>query len=602
MEKEDNKILQTMDGNLQNDLDNSNANAVLESGIDSEDEKEKGAVDSGEDDSEITKEEDLDPDIGEENIEKFYEESLKNFKEGEIITGHIIKIDNDSVLVDVGFKSEGLIDINEFPRKGKDLEVGSKVDVLLEQTEDNEGMVILSKEKANKIKIWEQITYAYKKGEVIKGEITGRIKGGLTVDVGLKAFLPGSQIDLRPVRNLDKLIGQELELKIIKMNKKRGNIVVSRRVLLEEERMGARENTLTSLEEDKIIEGIVKNITDYGAFVDLGGIDGLLHITDMSWGRVSHPSELFAVGDKIKVTVLKFDKEKERVSLGYKQITPDPWSDIETKYPVSTRVRGKIVSITEYGAFVELEEGIEGLAHISEMTWSKHIKHPSKIVDIGDTIEAIVLSLDQEKKKISLGMKQIEPNPWDNIEEKYPIATVIEGKVRNLTEFGAFVEVEEGIDGLIHISDMSWSKKIKHPSEIVKKKDRVKAVVLNVDRENERLSLGLKQMTTDPWEEDIPNKYKVGCDVKGKIVKITNFGAFAELEDGVEGLIHISQLGPMKVNRPEDVIAVGDEITARIIKMDTKERKIGLSIKAYKEELEASEVEVDETENLNSNT
>ncbi|MBI5183871.1 MAG: 30S ribosomal protein S1, partial [Nitrospinae bacterium] len=580
-----------MDGKPQDNLDNSNINVVIESGIPLEDEKEKGIVDSKEDDSKEEEKEDLDIDISEEDIQRLYEESIKNFKEGEIISGHIVKINNDSVLVDVGFKSEGLIDINEFPYHGRDLKVGNKIDVFLEQTEDKEGMVRLSKEKANKIKIWDDITEAYKKGEVLEGEITGKIKGGLTIDIGLKAFLPGSQIDLRPIRNLDRLIGQKLKLKIIKMNKKRGNIVVSRRVLLEEERKGTRENTLASLEVGMIVDGVVKNITEYGAFIDIGGIDGLLHITDMSWGRINHPSELFAVGDKIKVVILKFEKENERVSLGYKQITTDPWSNIETKYPVGTRVRGKVVSITDYGAFIELEQGIEGLSHISEMSWSKHIKHPSKIVAIGDIIEAIVLSLDKEKKKISLGMKQVESNPWDNIEERYPIGSIVEGKIRNLTEFGAFVELEEGVDGLIHISDMSWLKKIKHPAEVVKKKDRVKVVVLDVNGESERLSLGLKQMTPDPWEEDIPKRYKVGSDVKGKIVKITNFGAFAELEDGVEGLIHISQLGSTKVNHPEDVIGVGNEITARIIKLDTKERKIGLSIKAYQEELEASEVE-----------
>ena len=425
--------------------------------------------------------------------------------------------------------------------------------------------------------------------------MVAKAKGGLTVDIGLKAFLPGSQIDLRPVRNLEKLINEKFQMKIIKMNKKRGNIVLSRRILLEEERKLARAGTLTKMEEGNQVEGIVKNITDYGVFVDLGGIDGLLHITDMSWGRVNHPSEMFSIGDKVTVMVLKYDKEKERVSLGLKQITPDPWVDVDKKYPVKTRISGKVVSITDYGAFVELEKGIEGLVHVSEMSWSRHVKHPSKMVSIGDTVGAVVLTLDKEKKRISLGMKQIEPNPWDSIENKYPIGTEVEGLVRNLTDFGAFVELEDGVDGLIHISDLSWNKKIKHPSEVLKKKDLVKAAVLNIDKEACRISLGIKQLQADPWE-NIPDQYPIGKEVTGTIIKVTGFGAFAEFDDGLEGLIHVSQLSSEKVTHPEKVVKVGDEITAKVIKVDTTSKKIGLSIKAYTENLDPSQIDLEEVQ------
>ncbi|MCH6580706.1 MAG: 30S ribosomal protein S1, partial [Nitrospinae bacterium] len=434
-------------------------------------------------------------------MEAYFEKSLKNFREGEIIIGRVLGLAKGMVTVDVGFKSEGLINLNEFPEAEKDMQIGDEIEVFLERVEDNNGIVVLSKEKANKIKIWEKLVKAFEAEEIIEGIVVAKAKGGLTVDIGLKAFLPGSQIDLRPVRNLEKLINEKFQMKIIKMNKKRGNIVLSRRILLEEERKLARAGTLTKMEEGNKVEGIVKNITDYGVFVDLGGIDGLLHITDMSWGRVNHPSEMFSIGDKVTVMVLKYDKEKERVSLGLKQITPDPWVDVDNKYPVKTRISGKVVSITDYGAFVELEKGIEGLVHVSEMSWSRHVKHPSKMVSIGDMVDAVVLTLDKEKKRISLGMKQIEPNPWDSIQEKYPIGTEVEGLVRNLTDFGAFVELEDGVDGLIHISDLSWNKKIKHPSEVLKKKDQVKAVVLNIDKEACRISLGIKQLEADPWEK-----------------------------------------------------------------------------------------------------
>jgi small subunit ribosomal protein S1 len=525
-----------------------------------------------------------------EELERLYEESLKHIQEGEIVRGRIVQIDRDAVLVDVGYKSEGIIDLAEFPDYGRSLQVGQEVDVLLEEKEDREGQVILSKEKANRIKIWDDISKKYDNNEIIEGVVVARIKGGLTVDVGLKAFLPGSQIDLRPVRNLDRLLGEKLQMRIIKLNKRRGNIVLSRRVLLEEDRQRAKEKTLASLAEGQVVEGVVKNITEYGAFIDLGGIDGLLHITDMSWGRVGHPSELFAIGDKVKVMVLKFDQESERVSLGLKQMAPDPWTNVAEKFPETSRVRGKVVSITDYGAFVELEEGIEGLVHISQMSWARRTRHPSKIVNIGDVIEAVVLSVDTDRKRISLGMKQTEPNPWTTVDERYPVGSEVEGKVRNLTDFGAFIALEEGIDGLIHISDMSWTQRVKHPSDLLKKGQKVKAVVLNVDKDNERLSLGLKQMEPDPWTL-VPTKYHVGQEVAVKIVKVANFGAFAELEDGVEGLIHLSELSSEKVENPEEVVAVGQELAAKIIKIDADARKIGLSIRAFMEDTEQQELD-----------
>lgn len=525
----------------------------------------------------------------EEDLAQLYEDSMKHIQEGEIVRGRIVKVDRDAVLVDIGYKSEGVIPIEEFQEDTDPINIGDEIDVYLEATEDNDGLIVLSKEKANRIKIWVDLERAYENNDIIEGTVLARIKGGLTVDVGLKGFLPGSQVDLRPVRNLDKLIAQRIKMKIIKLNRRRGNIVLSRRILLEEERKEAKKETLAHLEVNQIIEGVVKNITEYGAFIDLGGIDGLLHITDMTWGRISHPSELFAIGDKINVMVLKYDSETERVSLGHKQITPDPWNNVEEKYPVSARVRGKVVSLTDYGAFVELEEGVEGLVHVSEMSWTKRIRHPSKVVDIGDIIEAVVLSLDKANKRISLGMKQVEPNPWSVVDVKYPVGSEVEGKVRNLTDFGAFLALEEGIDGLIHISDMSWSQKIKHPSEILKKGQKVKAKVLKVDKDNERLSLGLKQLLPDPWDE-VPVKYPIGTTVKAKVVKITNFGAFAEIEEGVEGLIHISELSKEKVSKPEKVVSVDNIIEAKVIKLDMEERKIGLSIKALLEEEEKNNI------------
>ena len=485
-----------------------------------------------------------------------YEESFARIQEGGIVTGTVVGIEEDRVLVDIGYKSEGYVSLNQFPDRGASLKKGDKIEVLLESTEDTEGQIVLSKEKADKIKIWDKLTRIAKNDEIIEGTVTARIKGGLSVDIGLRAFLPGSQIDLHPIRDMDELIGKKFEMKIIKLDKARGSIVLSRRILLEKEREKAREKILKILKEGEILEG---------------GIDGLLHITDMSWGRVSHPSELFVLGDKVKVMVLKFDKVKQQVSLGLKQITPDPWSDIETKYPVDSKVKGKVVSITDYGAFIELEKGIEGLVHVSEMSWDKRLRHASKI-------EAIVLSLNKEERKISLGMKQTEPNPWTVVEDKYPKGTVTYGKVRNVTDFGVFVNLDEGIEGLIHVSDLSWSQKTKNPAQMFKKGQRIKVMVLNVDKDNERLSLGVKQLTDDPWKS-VENKYKVGSEAKAKIVKLTNFGAFAELEDGIEGLIHVTELGEGKIDDPKDVVNIGDEVSVKVIKIDQEARKIALSLK-----------------------
>jgi small subunit ribosomal protein S1 len=518
------------------------------------------------------------------------EESSEPYKEGTLVIGRVVRKSGDIVVIDVGFKSEGAVPLHEFGAQGVDLVVGDEVEVLLESVEDADGSLVLSKERANKIRIWDKMAERFDADETVEGVILNKIKGGLSVDIGLKAFLPGSQVDLRPIKYLEKLIGEKFHFKIIKMNKKRGNIVLSRRVLLEEERKVSKEQALSTLQEGKVVEGIVKNITDYGAFIDLGGIDGLLHITDMSWGRVNHPSEMFAIGDTVKVMVLKFDRETERVSLGLKQTTPDPWIDAEKKYPPATRVSGRVVSIADYGAFVELQEGIEGLVHISEMTWNKNIRHPNKLVSVGDAVEAVVLSIDTEKKRISLGMKQIQENPWDRIDEKYPVGAIVEGRVRNLADFGAFVELEEGVDGLIHISDMSWTQKIKHPSEVVKKRDKIKCMVLAVDKDQERLSLGLKQLEKDPWD-GVDARYPLSADIKCIVTKVTNFGAFAELEEGVEGLIHVSQLSTSRVASPRKAVRVGQEVTAKVIKVDATSRKIGLSIKAFLEGLSPEEVE-----------
>jgi len=520
-----------------------------------------------------------------ERLLDMYDVSFKNFAEGEVVKGIVLQVSESEVIVDVGYKSEGIIPVDEFrDETGKlSIKVGDSVDVLLEKTEDKEGYVVLSKEKAEKMKVWDDVERAYQERRIVTGRVIERVKGGLAVDIGVRAFLPGSQVDLRPVRNLDSLRGQELRMRVIKVNKKRGNIVLSRKAVLEEENAEKKRDTLETLEEGKVLMGTVKNITEYGAFVDLGGIDGLLHITDMSWGRINHPSEVLNVGDEIKVQVLKFDRETERVSLGYKQLKADPWTTATLKYPVAARVKGKVVSLTDYGAFVELEEGVEGLIHVSEMSWSKKVKHPSKILTVGQEVECQVLGIDQEAHRISLGLKQTESNPWSQLVEKYPVGSKIKGKVRNLTEFGAFVEVEEGIDGLIHISDLSWTKRVKHPSEVLKKGDVVDAVVLNIDAENQRLSLGLKQLATDMWDEFFAH-HKVGDIVEGKIVRLTNFGAFVELHEGIEGLVHVSELDEKRIEKPEEQFKPGDVFAMKILKINEGEKKIGLSIKAVKQD------------------
>lgn len=535
----------------------------------------------------IEREEDMD-------MDQLYEETLRHIQEGEIVRGKIIHIGKDSVLVDIGYKSEGSIPLHEFADQGIELRVGDVIEVYLEKKEDTEGLIVLSREKAGKIKIWDEINRAHENNEPIEGFVLARIKGGLSVDVGLKAFLPGSQVDIRPVRNLDKLIGQKLKMKVIKLNRKRGNIVLSRRAILEEEREESKKEILSSLAEGQILVGVVKNITDYGAFIDLGGIDGLLHITDMSWGRVGHPADLYSVGDKVQVKVIKYDRDNERVSLGVKQVKPDPWDNVDVKYPISTITQGKVVSITDYGAFVELEEGVEGLVHVSELTWDKRLKHPSKVVSVDDKVEVMILNVDKSNKRISLGMKQLQPNPWSTIKEKYPSGSVVEGKVRNITDFGAFVALEDGIDGLIHISDLSWAKRIRHPSEVLKKGQRVSAMVLNVDQEGERLSLGLKQLQVDPWDK-VSEKYNVGDTVQVKIVKLANFGAFAEIEEGIEGLIHLSQLSKKKVNHPGEVVSLDEDLPAKIIKIDLEGKKIGLSTKACQSDIEKASSDEDES-------
>jgi small subunit ribosomal protein S1 len=512
-----------------------------------------------------------------------YDTSFRNITEGEVVKGTVLSVSASSVIVDVGFKSEGMIPIDEFLDENGEVVVqpGDTVDVLLERTEDRDGHIVLSREKAEKMKIWDEVEKAFNEKKVVIGRVIERIKGGLAVDIGVRAFLPGSQIDVRPVRNLDALRGQELRMRVIKVNKKRGNIVLSRKALLEEENAEKKKHTLATLAEGKVLRGVVKNITDYGAFIDLGGIDGLLHITDMSWGRVQHPSELFKVNDEVDVIVLKFDPENERVSLGHKQLTTDPWSDVFERYPVTARVTGRVVSLTDYGAFIELEPGVEGLIHVSEMSWSKRVKHPSKILNVGDTVEAMVLGVDPAARRISLGLKQVEANPWHELSERYPVGTKIKGKVRNLTEFGAFVEVEDGIDGLIHISDMSWSKRLKHPSEMLKKGDVVEAMVLNIDAENQRLSLGLKQLASDVWD-DFFSRVQVGDVVDGKVVRMTSFGAFVELAEGIEGLIHVSEFDS---DTDEKIDLQVDQVyQMKVIKLSPSERKVGLSIRALRDE------------------
>jgi small subunit ribosomal protein S1 len=521
-----------------------------------------------------------------------YDAAFGKVAEGEVVRGRVLKVLPNEVIVDVGYKSEGIIDIAEFRDESGQLNVaaGDEIDVLLERTENRDGYVVLSREKAEKMKVWNEIEGAYREGRPIMGRVIERIKGGLAVDVGVRAFLPGSLVDMRPVRNLDAMRGKEFPMRVIKVNRRRGNIVLSRKAVLEEENSEKKQRTLENLQEGRVLPGTVKNITEYGAFMDLGGLDGLLHITDMSWGRLNHPSEMLSVGQECDVVVLKFDRERERVSLGLKQLTPDPWLKVPESYPIGARVRGKVVSLTDYGAFVELEPGVEGLIHVSEMSWSKRVKHPSKVVNPGDPVEAVVLDADVGARRLSLGLKQIEPNPWDVIAQKYPVGTHIHGQVRNLTEFGAFIEVEEGIDGLVHISDLSWTKSLKHPSEMLNKGDTVDAVILKIDSENQRLSLGIKQLQPSHWDEFF-GRARVGDLVKGKILRLAEFGVFIEIEEGVEGLCHVSELSEERIEHPQEKFSLGDEITAKIIRLDTTERKVALSVKAVTVDAERDDLE-----------
>ncbi len=510
-------------------------------------------------------------------LEALIESKLPSFRKGDIVNGTILEIRPQVVLVDIGYKSEGVIPISEF--EDEEIEVGDQIEVLLESLENEEGHVVLSKEKAAHKQNWDKIVAVFKEGGLVKGKVKSVVKGGLMVNVGVEAFLPGSQVDIIPPKDLNEYVGNVYEFKIVKVNDERKNIVLSRREVIEAERSELRQRFLETVKAGDKVRGIVKNLTDFGAFVDLSGMDGLLHITDMSWGRVNHPSELLHIGQELEVLILEVDRDKERVSLGLKQLTDNPWADIEKKYPIGSHVKGRVTKLLAYGAFVELERGVEGLVHVSELSWTKRITRPSDVLSLDQEIEAVVLNISVEEQKISLGVRQLEENPWDAIEARFPVGTVISGAVRNLTPYGAFVALEEGIDGMIHVSDMSWTRKINHPSEVLKKGDVVEARVLSIDKENQRVSLGIKQLEDDPWET-IDSRFKVGDLVAGQVAKIASFGAFVNLDGDIDGLIHISQLSEEHVERVKDVIKVGDEIQARVIKVDKVERRIGLSVKA----------------------
>jgi small subunit ribosomal protein S1 len=514
----------------------------------------------------------------EESMEDWFKRGVGDIEEGEVVRGRVVEVRDSEVLVDIGYKSEGTIAIEEFRHAGTLPKVGEEIEVYLESKEDSEGLIVLSKDKADKIKVWDAISKSHDSGTPVEGKVVEVVKGGLSVDVGVRAFLPGSQVDLRPVKNLGSMLGQIIRAKVIKLNRRRGNVVLSRRAVLEEEREEKRKHTLSVLSEGMVLTGAVKNITDYGAFIDLGGIDGLLHVTDMSWGRVGHPSEIFQIGDQVEVVVLHFDRETGRVSLGYKQKSSDPWAIVDARFPVGAKVQGRVVSLTNYGAFIELEPGVEGLVHVSEMSWTRRVRHPSKIVNVGDMVDVLVLDVNKATKRISLGMKQVEADPWATIDERYKPGERVQGKVRNLTDFGAFVELEPGVDGLLHISDMSWTRNIGHPSEILKKGQPIETQILNVDRDNKRISLGIKQIQPDPWES-VAQRYPMGSRVTGKIVRLTDFGAFVELEPGVDGLLHVSQMSQRPIAAPSDLVNVGDELTLMVIRVDPNERRIGLSLK-----------------------
>ncbi len=518
-------------------------------------------------------------------MDQLYEESFRPLSEGEVLRGVVVQIGKEFVMLDVGAKSEGRIAVSEFVDAEGNLtiKIGDEVEALLVRWDDDDGEIVLSKDKAAKIKVWEEITRIHNEDGVIKGVVTARVKGGLSVDIGVAAFLPGSQVDSRPIKNLESLVGQSFDFKILKFNKRRGNVVLSRRAILEVEREAQKQQTLATLEAGAVVEGVVKNLTDYGAFIDLGGLDGLLHVTDMSWGRLAHPSELFAVGDKVTVKVLAFDREKSRVSLGLKQLQQDPWLSAAEKYQVGEKITGKVVSLADYGAFVELDKGIEGLIHVSEMSWTRKVRNPASILKVGDVVECVILKVDSDAKRISLGMKQVEPNPWDTVAERYPIGTIIEGKIKNITDFGVFIGIDEGIDGLVHISDISWTRRYKHPSEVFKKGDSVRALILAIDREQERFSLGIKQLDEDPWAVAV-SRFPVGETVSGKVTNITDFGLFVELAEGVEGLIHVSESGLAKGKPINEAYQLGDMITAKVISISAADHKIGLSIKRLKKD------------------
>ena len=505
------------------------------------------------------------------------DKSFRDIREGSIVIGRILEIQPQVVLVDIGYKSEGAIPVSEF--EDEEIEVGKEIEVLLERLENDEGMIVLSKEKAAHKQNWDKIAKVFHDGNLVKGKVKSVVKGGLMVNVGVEAFLPGSQIDIIPPKDLTEYVGNIYEFKIVKINDERKNVVLSRREVIEAERAEQRQAFLQEVNAGDEVEGFVKNITDFGAFIDLKGMDGLLHITDMSWGRVNHPSEMLTIAQPIKVQILEVDKEKERVSLGLKQMTPNPWEDIENRFPVGEQVKGKITKLVPYGAFVEVAVGVEGLIHVSELSWTKRITRPSDVLELGQEIESVVLGINIEEQKISLGVRQLEPNPWDNVESRFPIGSMIKGEVRNLTPYGAFIELEDGIDGMVHVSDLSWTRKINHPSETLKKGDEIEAIVLEIDKETQRISLGVKQLEKDPWEE-IGNRFTVGDLVKGTVAKIAAFGAFVQLEDDVDGLVHISQLSEEHVGKVKEVVNIGDEVEARVIKVDKAERRIGLSIKA----------------------
>lgn len=519
-----------------------------------------------------------------EEMEKLYAETFHSIQEGAILKGKVLSLRQDGIIVDIGYKSEGFIPIEEFSEEEmKELRIGADVDVFVEKIEDAEGILMLSKARATKIKVWEMLEHALREGTTVDGRIVGRTKGGFSVDIsGVTAFLPGSQVDVRPIKDIDNLIGKKLSFRVLKLNNKLSNVIVSRRVILEDEMRKKKAETLEKLQEGQLMNGVIKNITDYGVFVDLGGIDGLLHISDISWGRINHPAEFFSVGDEISVIVLKYDPVSEKVTLGYKQKKPDPWTLVDEKYPAGKRVQGRVVSITDYGAFIELEEGLEGLVHISEIDWLSRLKHPSKYLSIGETVDALVLKVDKDERRLSLSIKQIKPSPWTLVSQRYTVGQRISGKVKTITDFGVFVGLPEGIDALIHISDISWTKHIRHPSEVLKKGQKIEAIVLSIDPEAEKMALGLKQLEQDPWVHDFPERFKLGSEAMGKVLSITDFGIFVELEGGGEGLIYSSEIVKPNQENSESVIKPGDSIPVRIIKIDCEDRKIGLSMKNLK--------------------